>query len=421
MIPYGRHVTTSGGGGGGGDPLLFEGHAVSTSSANPTNTFSSFSISTPESSNRWIIVAAAPIRNSATTVTGVTIGGETATPLSSFTGNDDLACRWYAANVPTGTSVTITVTCDGSTWECAILVWSIGREPVVYDAETSTSAPSELASVSIDVPAGGDVIAFAGYRGGGSSSNYFAWTGATESSDARLFADKTYSSAEEIGLSAQTGRTVSAQLQNSTYYIQPLISVLTLEAGSGGGTTHDITPRGIATGAPRLGRPTLTPIFQLSPRGLVTGAPQLGRPTLTPIFQLSPRGLVTGAPRLGRPALTVSMSITPRGLVTGAPQLGRPTLGLLVPVSPRGLVTGAPQLGRPTLGLLVPVSPRGLVTGAPLLGRPNLWILAPSRRGMPLTGELVPSGRKGQTDRDGATGSLLRTVRIYRLFSSGEE
>lgn len=106
-------------------------------------------------------------------VSSVTIGGVTATALSTFGPN------FYIALVPTGTTATVVVTVTVSlAHTITIALWAVYNisSPAAQAVTTSTASPAAL---SLDVPARGIVIAEA--CGGNNSGG--TWAGATEDFD----------------------------------------------------------------------------------------------------------------------------------------------------------------------------------------------------------------------------------------------
>lgn len=129
-------------------------------------TFAAQAIGTA-SGRRRVIVGVA---HSGSTITGVTVGGITATLLSSFVPS------LYIASVPTGTTANIVVTQSVSTASTVtITVWSVYdlRSATAVDIGTSTASPAVL---DLDVSPRGIVVALAA---SGSSGASYTWTGIT--------------------------------------------------------------------------------------------------------------------------------------------------------------------------------------------------------------------------------------------------
>lgn len=113
-------------------------------------------------------------------ITGVTIGGVTAVADENNYG-DDIYSMWRAV-VETGTTADIVVTCDDTTNEINIGVWTANK-PVEKVFSTSFSVPLSSSSTNITATTtenGGFLIAGHCTRG---SSNSTTWTNATERYD----------------------------------------------------------------------------------------------------------------------------------------------------------------------------------------------------------------------------------------------
>ena len=120
-------------------------------------------------SRRYVVVA---VLQAGATVTGVTIGGVTA---SNATGSA-FDPTFYIALVPTGTTANIVVTQSASVaTTMTISVWTVSdiRSATPVAASTSTASPAVL---DLTVAARGVVVALA-YPGAASVT--FTWTGAT--------------------------------------------------------------------------------------------------------------------------------------------------------------------------------------------------------------------------------------------------
>lgn len=223
--------------GGGGGPGLTWRYAVEvgTNNGNETShTHSAVPIGA-EDADRWVIAIIGVATNSATAITSVTIGGVAATahPENASTipaGSDGSYVYW--ANVPGGTTADIITTYNGGTWNSRAAVWTVIGEPTFHDRQRDT-APTDMGSgrllysVDVDVPEGGLLIAQSYII----NLSAVAWSGATERW--ANFAYAGYSGADADGLSAQTGRTVSATLSGVTN--EDYLDVVTFSVAGGGG------------------------------------------------------------------------------------------------------------------------------------------------------------------------------------------
>jgi len=155
---------------------------------------------------RYIIVAAmARKAGAATTITSITVGGESATIVKQVTNNitnTDIAGIAIAA-VPTGTSGDIVVTFGAGMVRCAIGVYRV----VGIDSATPADSGSSIAddpTCSLDVPAGGFAIG-TGLTAKAASAS---WTGLTEDYDGTLETYVTYTGASDEFVAEQAGLTI---------------------------------------------------------------------------------------------------------------------------------------------------------------------------------------------------------------------
>lgn len=118
------------------------------SGSGTTHTFTEQSFG-DEAAGRVILVAACAQE----LVTGVTVGGVTATSDILHTGGSSLRTSIWRATVPTGTSGTVVVTLGGSTNRCGIALWRSGTALTVVD----TGSP--LIGNNVTADAGDFVVA----------------------------------------------------------------------------------------------------------------------------------------------------------------------------------------------------------------------------------------------------------------------
>jgi hypothetical protein len=180
-------------GGGGPAPsaptLVYLGSAELTSSTT-TQTFASFPFGTA-AADREIIVF---LGHNASTgsarghVTGVTIGGITATKDEGTSASGAVHGSIWRAAVPTGTSGSVVVTIDGSSgsanrWSChgygITNRLTTGAAPYDTAIQAAAYSNSPTPTVSIDHTANGQVVAGLRHL----SATATTWTGATEDYD----------------------------------------------------------------------------------------------------------------------------------------------------------------------------------------------------------------------------------------------
>lgn len=190
-----------------------------TSSANSTTyTFSSLTFGTA-AADRYI-VACFTTRGGGSNadIDSVTIGGVTATEVINATALQ--ATVWngtaiFIAAVPSGTSGDVVVTYNVSTLRCGCSLYrltGLGSATAHDTASDTTFSGGELTD-TIDVPAGGIVIAASGQDSG--TTPGYTWTGVTEEYDEAVEANFDHSGGIETGLAVETGRTITAAIAGS--------------------------------------------------------------------------------------------------------------------------------------------------------------------------------------------------------------
>lgn len=183
--------------GGALPSVTYHSNSVINATSN-TFTFASQSIGT-EGSRRYVVVA---VMNIGSTVTGVTIGGITATNVTGSAFDP----TFYMALVPTGTTATVVVTQSASVASTvSITVWSVRniRSATAVATSTSTASPANL---DLNASSNGVVIALA-YSG--SNGATYSWTGLTEDYEQTSGINNVPRSGSHIDrASAETPRTV---------------------------------------------------------------------------------------------------------------------------------------------------------------------------------------------------------------------
>lgn len=173
-----------------------------------TYTFTSASIGTA-STGRVIIVGVggSNVTVAAITITSVTIGGVSATEISDNRSGQSY-CGLYSLQVDTGTTADIVVTWSGVMSACGIGVWAAYNLLSSTPTDTGTDSASDPLNTTIDVSAGGVVVAYTENYAGSTPSN--VWTGVTEDFDkvirAAAFAGQ--SGASGAFTTSQTGLTI---------------------------------------------------------------------------------------------------------------------------------------------------------------------------------------------------------------------
>jgi len=168
-------------------------------------TFSGVALGTA-ATNRHIVVAAATGTASAADVSSLTVGGVSASLVVRASGSDHTRSELWIASVPSGTTGDIVITWSGTKDRCGYAAWAMyGASASASDTATDAdTTPSQ----TIDVPAGGYLIA--AFSGNGSGAARTAtWTGPSENYDETIQDNFTQTGASDAYAAAQTGLTVS--------------------------------------------------------------------------------------------------------------------------------------------------------------------------------------------------------------------
>jgi hypothetical protein len=156
------------------DPTLTFTHSASDPSNLTTYTYSTVALGT-ESADRKILLAVHTNADGPGIPTSAVINGVSATLLSNTTG-----LGLFIADVPTGTSVTITATFSTTASRSAIGVWSLKGVSRPSDIFTNLSTGTgTVASTSVTARRGDAVVAIVSHR----NAADLVWTGGTERYD----------------------------------------------------------------------------------------------------------------------------------------------------------------------------------------------------------------------------------------------
>lgn len=163
--------------------------------------------------DRYLVVVIQSRKGGAsTTITGVTIGGITATEVVQRTNNvtnTDVAGIFIAA-VPTGTSGDVVITFGAGMARCGISLFrGTGMNPTPYDTDSSVASDP---TCTLNIPADGAAVA----GGITAASSSAAWTGLTERSDAVIETFITATSASDEGMSLESNRTITIDFGTSS-------------------------------------------------------------------------------------------------------------------------------------------------------------------------------------------------------------
>lgn len=179
-----------------------------------TYTFSTQSIGAAQAGRRIIVAAGCPANGVDRTISSVTIGGDAATAIGTIAsgagGGAFAQAQLFVLQVDTGTTADIVVTWSGAADRCSVGVWA------AYDLQSSTPTATLTSTANpqtgtINVSAGGILIAAAFDFNGVPTAATFTWAGPTERYDAQFVATNLfYSGASDAYAAAQTGLTVTA-------------------------------------------------------------------------------------------------------------------------------------------------------------------------------------------------------------------
>lgn len=147
-----------------------------------TWTFSAFGFGAADAGRKISISIYTLKADPAATITGVTIGGVTASLISGTngtvaTGGATHVLEWWEAAVPTGTSGDIVITCSATTVRCVGAAWRVVSGTASSGNKTSSTSASTLNSgANLTIPASGVGLLFA-YNAG--ASDFSPWTNLT--------------------------------------------------------------------------------------------------------------------------------------------------------------------------------------------------------------------------------------------------
>lgn len=223
---------------------------AASSTANATSyTFSSQSLGA-EDADRYIIVCVASRATSGTvSISGVTVGGISASVAVSRTNDDsnNNICAQYIVAVPTGTTGDVVVTFAAGQLRCWIALY----RAVDIDSPTPHDTDSSIVEDpvgSIDVPAGGFAIGAAISASGGSVPS-FSWSGITEDVDETVESNTRMSSASDEFVSSQTPLAITAD--TSVAGLSPIGVFASWAPAAGDATTPPPTRRKFRRGFQR--------------------------------------------------------------------------------------------------------------------------------------------------------------------------
>ena len=199
------------------DVAAFPSLSYQTATASATDassySFSSQAIGTA-AANRYVIVGICLRRSfdtTTTTITGVTVGGISATQAVTIGVAQAGAYHrgsLYIVNVPTGTTATVAITLNISATRLGIGVWSAYDISSSTPTDTATSTDVSSQTLDLDVDANGFAIGV-NYANGAPA---LSWSGLTERFEQNVEDDNDMSGADSTETSAQTPLSVTATI-----------------------------------------------------------------------------------------------------------------------------------------------------------------------------------------------------------------
>ena len=180
-------------------------------SAVDTNTRSAYTFSGialgAADAGRVIVVGTSSGGGSASTVSGLTVGGVSAVEAVELQHQGDANYRssLWVAEVPTGTTGDVVVTMSGSTGDCGIIVWPTTGADSSPHATASDATDAGGLTVDLNVEADGAIFAYSACDAGPG----WSWTGVTEDIDEIIDSGWYQSGASAEFESASTPQTVS--------------------------------------------------------------------------------------------------------------------------------------------------------------------------------------------------------------------
>lgn len=198
-------------------PAVYYGSAQA-AGAGATPSFS-LTFPGPEQADRYL-AAGIVVFGNISSISGVTIGGVTATVRAVVNSSATQGISAiYTALVPTGASGTVAVTFNTSAARSLAACWAMTGLNGIGTTDTATNSgsgqPNPL-TATIDVEAGGIVLAIAGENTGGSRTS--TWAGVSENFDVNAFSGGAgnASGGSAVFESLQVGMTVGTTWSGAT-------------------------------------------------------------------------------------------------------------------------------------------------------------------------------------------------------------
>jgi hypothetical protein len=174
-------------------------------------TFAGVDLGAP-STTRAVIIAILPSFQAGRDIASVTVGGIPATRLDGATATAEgiTQAYLYTADVPTGAIGDVVITGDDSFYNLTIAV-AVADVPVTLADSGSATNGAGVMSATVDVPAGGSLLALSSNLGPDPDNRAATWSGATGAENFAAGTIAGRSTAFDTGLGAETGRAVSVE------------------------------------------------------------------------------------------------------------------------------------------------------------------------------------------------------------------
>lgn len=185
----------------------------------------------PVAPEKWAVVVVFLDVYTATQVSALSIAGAAATFMGRTTDSGGLKAEYWKRRIDAATTATVDLTADAVTWHSGVLLYTSDTEPTLTDQSFTESTTGTLYSTTVDIPAGGSLIAHVVQQYNGTIP--WDWTGVTEDGNALYLGTSMPASwASANNLSATTGATVSVDAP-SPWSVGGLLSVGAFSFASG--------------------------------------------------------------------------------------------------------------------------------------------------------------------------------------------
>lgn len=149
----------------------------SSETAGTSFTFSSLNLGTANSTRKIVVFVTARLAT-ATTVSSVTVAGNSATVIGGNSSSQDYRSAWIV-DVPSGTSGNVVVNWAASATRCCVICYALYNSTALY----GSSFVANTSTLSIATPSGNSVVISCICDTGSGHQTNVTWTGLTEDID----------------------------------------------------------------------------------------------------------------------------------------------------------------------------------------------------------------------------------------------